>query len=43
MITIFKEPLCPITPRYKAYTTNFSLQDLISIQQIQVDKLTSVF
>ena len=43
MNTTLKEPLCPITLRYEAYTTTFSLQDLVSIQQIRVDKLTSLF
>ena len=41
--TTLMEPLCPITLRYKASTSKFALQDLISIQQIPDDKLTSVF
>ena len=43
MNTTLKEPLCPITLLDKAYTTKCALQDLVSIQQIRVDKLTSVF
>ena len=36
--TTLMEPLCPITLRYKASTSKFALQDLISIQQIPDDK-----
>ena len=43
MNATLKEPLCPITLLDKAYTTKCALQDLVSIQQIRVDKLTSVF
>ena len=35
--------LYPIALRYKASPTKFALKDLTSIQQIRVDKLTSVY